>query len=233
MSLLMKTPLFCCCLLLAGLSGLSAETTLLSYWSFNNAPSPEPLILKGWETTPSSFGETYLDGEKHLQSNTAQGAVFSDENIYIDFSALRGKYQGSIPVGWGVFMGTKINQLPGDDGGSFMAGPITNGSHITLVLSSRGYKSLVLSAALRTTESATIIWSWSTDGENFADFASNKEIYPFQLVTYDLSGPGGLGLTQLDDQQKLYLRATFQFPGKPPGSVALDNIQFTGESLAR
>lgn len=215
-------------------SPLLAEPALLSYWNFNNCDTPqEGLALVGWKTEPALFGEAFDAIKSQLSSNTNSNAIFSGPEIYLDFSQLHGKYEGTVVSGWGVFQDSKTNQLPEDKttGGSFMAGAATKETFATFVLRTEGYKDLTFSAAIRALESATIKFSWSADGTHFQEFASETQHLPFQKITYNLSGPGGLGLTALDNQKTIYIRATFLFPSKPAGTAAIDNVQLIGAPL--
>jgi hypothetical protein len=72
-----------------------------------------------------------------------------------------------------------------------------------------------------------IQWAYSKDGITFTPIDNVKTHEAFGKTALNLSDNGGLGLTALDNQEKVYLRATFVF-GRKGGSLALDNLQFTG-----
>lgn len=117
-------------------------------------------------------------------------------------------------------------------GGSFLTGPANDSNHITFVLSSKGYKNLVITYAHRANQGAGVIqWTYSLDGKDFHPISEIARQTNFSRETLNLSGDGGLGLEALNDQKALQIRATFLFPSKPSGSVAIDNFQFLGTRI--
>ena len=207
-----------------------AEADLLSYWNFNNSTKNSVSSLGTFKTDPALFGEAYNEETKHLASNTNFNTVFHGDNIYLDLSTLGTDPNASASRGWGVFLDTRANKLRQDDseGGSLMAGAANNNSHMTFVLSSEGYKDLAFSYAHRANDASLIQWSFSTDGKTFTPIKDSDENTAFSKQVINLSGEGGLGLTQLDNQKTIYLRATLIYPGAPAGTIAIDNFQFTG-----
>lgn len=205
-----------------------AEGDLLSYWNFNNITKNSEALLGTFKTEPAMFGEAYNPETKHLAGNTNFNTVFSGDNVYLDLSALPGA-EGS-KVSWGVFVDSKVNKLKQDDtqGGSLLLHSANNGSHITFVLSTEGYKDLVMSYAHRANEAAIIQWSYSVDGKTFTPLKEVDRLTAFNKEEINLSGEGGLGLKQLDDQKTIYLRATLVYPAAPTGNIAFDNFQLTG-----
>jgi len=229
-------------------SPVSAQE-LLSYWNFNNVESTYSRNLFGaFKTSPAGYGEGYDSSKMQLSANTGSGAVFSKENIYVDLSQLTGVMGGPGSSSWGVFTDTGVNRVPYNnsysksDGGSFMTSPANADNHITFVLSSRGYDRLSLSYASRSVKPSgsssksegknMIQWSYSKDGITFTPIENGKTPEAFGKTVLNLSDKDGMDLTALDDQEKLYLRATFVF-GRQHGSLALDNIQFTGSPIKK
>jgi hypothetical protein len=207
-----------------------ADGDLLSYWNFNNSSKDSENNLGVFKAEPALFGEAFDSQTKHLSSNTNFNTVFNGPEIYLDLSSLSGREGGSVRNSWGVFVDTKANKLRQDDteGGSFMAGPVDNSNSITFVLSTEGYKDLVVSYAHRAVDAAIIEWSYSLDGKTFAPIKEVDRTTAFSKEELNLSGEGGLGLKQLNDQKTVYLRATLLFPSAPGGSIALDNFQLRG-----
>ena len=205
-----------------------AEGDLLSYWNFNNVTKNSESVLGTFKTEPALFGEAYNAQTKHLASNTNFNTVFNGDNVYLDLSALTGD-EGP-RLSWGVFVDSKANKLKQDDteGGSLLIHSHNNGSHITFVLSSEGYKNLIMSYAHRANEAAIIQWSYSVDGKTFNPLKEVDRLTAFNKEEINLSGEGGLGLKQLDDQKTIYLRATLVYPAAPTGNLAFDNFQLTG-----
>lgn len=214
-------------------SPLSAQD-LLTYWNFNNGTKGADTTLTMWKPEPALFGEAYDPEAKRLSSNTNFNTVFHGKNIYVDFSSLAGGGGGSVAQSWGLFTDTKSNKLKEDEseGGSFLTGPSNDSNHITFALSSEGYKNLVVTYAHRANQgSGAIQWSYSLDGENFQPVSEISKQTNFSRETLNLSGEGGLGLEALNNRKALYLRATFLFPAKPAGSIAIDNFQFLGSPI--
>lgn len=214
----------------AALASSEADSDLLSYWSFNNSKKDTETSLGTFKTEPALFGEAFDPHTKHLSSNTNYNTVFNGPEVYLDLSSLSGAEGGSVRHSWGVFVDTRVNKLRQDDseGGSFMTGASENNNFITFVLSTEGYKDLVVTYAHRANEAAIIDWSYSLDGKKFSPIKEVDRTTAFNKEELNLSGEGGLGLKQLDNQKTIYLRATFIFPSAPSGSIALDNFQLTG-----
>ncbi len=217
-------------LLFVIITSARAEADLLSYWNFNNITKNSESSLGTFKTEPALFGEAYNEETKHLKSNTNFNTVFHGDNIYLDLSTLGTDPNPNPSRGWGVFVDSKANKLRQDDseGGSLMAGAGNNNSHITFVLSSEGYKDLAFSYAHRANDASLIQWSFSTDGKTFTPIKDSDENTAFAKQVVNLSGEGGLGLTQLDNQKTIFLRATLVYPSAPAGTIAIDNFQFTG-----
>lgn len=216
---------------LAACSISTEAEDLLSYWNFNNCTPGAEGELGKLRTEPALYGEAFDESTRRLSSNTNFNTVFHGENIYIDLSSLSGTYGGSISGGWGVFTDTRANKLKPDDsaGGSLMSGAINDANGIVFVLSTEGYRNLQVTYAHRANDAASVEWAYSLDGTNYTPFAEVNKHTAFAKETLNLSGPGGLGLKQLDDQKSIYLRATLLYPGKPSGNLAFDNFQLTGE----
>ena len=213
-------------LILSGAPAALADSQILSYWNFNNGAVGSEKGLGTWNTEPGMFGERFDADEKRLYSNKEGGTIFNSDDIYIDMSGLSGAYGKT----WGVFVDSKINRPTGDtsDGGSFVAMAQNANNGITFVLSTLGYKNLEISYAARESAAAVVQWAWSTDNSKYTDFDEQTGEGVFHPATINLSGPGGKGLTQIDNQKTVYLRATFLFPSGRKGSVAFDNFQLTG-----
>jgi hypothetical protein len=225
-------------LLLASLvlaSSASAQE-LLSYWNFNNVEAGfTDDELGTWKTSPASFGEGYDSSTMRLAANTGSSAVFSGENVYLDLSQLAGTMGGPPTKAWGVFTDTDKNRVLYDgsynesDGGSFMTGRSSSGNPITFVVSSRGYDRLSFSYAGRGYNEGKIEWSYSTDGNTFTPLEGIETLAAFSKTVVNLSDTDGRGLNALDNQDTVYLRATFVMDRKGGTvTVALDNFQFTG-----
>lgn len=208
---------------------LSAQD-LLTYWNFNNGTKAAEGKLGVWNAEPALFGEAYSPATKRLASNTNYNTVFHGENVYVDFSTLHGDGGGNVNQNWGFFTDTRTNKLKLDDseGGSFLTGAANDGNSITFVLSSRGYRDLTVTYAHRSNGAGVLQWSYSLDGDKFTPITEIAKQTNFSKETLNLSAEGGLGLKALDNQKALYLRATFLFPGKPSGNLAIDNFQFLG-----
>ena len=211
------------------LTSAFANGDLLSYWDFNNITKESENILGNFKTEPALFGEVYNPETKHLSSNTNFNTVFNGDNVYLDLSALSGGEEGTRRT-WGVFVDSRVNKLKQDDsqGGSLLINAAHNGSHITFVLSTEGYKDLVVSYAHRANEASLIQWSYSLDGKTFTPIKELDRQTAFSKEEINLSADGGLGLKQLDNQKTIYLRATLVYPAAPTGSLAFDNFQLTG-----
>jgi len=207
----------------------TAGSALLSYWNFNNGSVGSEKGVGVWNTEPAAFGEAFNADDKRLFSNKEGGTIFNGDNIYLDLSSLN----GAVGKSWGVFVDSKLNKIPGDSsqGGSLAVMALEKSNNITFVLSTLGYDNLEISFASRQSQAAVIQWSWSTDNARFTDFDEESGGGVFHPMTINLSGAGGKGLKQLDNQKTVYLRATFLFPSNK-GSVAIDNFQLTGDPVA-
>jgi hypothetical protein len=219
-------------ILVLSLISARAEGDLLAYWNFNNSAKDTETSLGTFKNEPALFGETFDPQTKHLSANTNFDTVFNGPEIYLDLSSLASKEGGAVRHSWGVFIDTKVNKLRQDDtqGGSFMVGASENGNSMTFVLSTEGYKNLILTYAHRANDAAVMQWSYSLDGKTFNPIKEIDRTTAFSKETLYLSaeGEGALGLDQLNDKKTIYLRVTFVFPSAPSGSLALDNVQLTG-----
>ncbi len=223
-------------LLALGCTAACAQSTLLSYWNLNNLETPYNAQTHSpgmWAGSAASFGEGYDATSHRLSSNSDGATAFTGEGVYIDFSSLPDENNTPEHRTWGTFTDTKINKAAGDDskGASLLLTASVNGNHITFVLSSQGHGELQFSYASRMKAEASIQWSYSLDGVNFTPIAELKSTDAFQPAVLNLSGPDGLGLTMLNNQPKIFLRATLQMAASKADSISIDNIQFSGSSL--
>ena len=212
------------------LAAAYADGDLLSYWNFNNTTKNSETSLGTFNNEPAMFGEAFDPQTKRISGNTNFNTVFHGDNVYLDLSELSGGDAEETKRTWGAFVDSKANKLKQDDtqGGSLLFSAPNNGAHITFVLSTEGYKNLAISYAHRANDAAVIQWSYSLDGKTFTQFKEVDRATAFSKEILNLSGEGGLGLSQLDNQKTIYLRATLVYPAAPAGSLAFDNFQLTG-----
>lgn len=197
----------------------SFADTPIAYWAQNN----NELATGGTGFTPSSFPQAADVGDGLLYLRNFDQTLNSD-----------GAYQ-YIPS----FAGSTQNRLDGYPAGGSLsiqagAGLSNNGAQVIFETSTVGFQDIRFSYGWRSTGTGfdTRTLEWSTDGVNYQEFAQHVERNnSFISLSYDLSA-----VSELNDQDVIYIRVTFDGATAASGNNRLDNILISGvsfESLTR
>lgn len=195
-----------------------AETPI-AYWAQNSNQLPNG--TNGF--TPSSFPQQADVGEGLLYLQNFDQEL-DDNGVYRTLASFAGSTQNRLD---GYPAGQSLSIVAG-------SGLSNNGAQVIFEASTVGFQDIRFSYGWRSTNTGfdTRILEWSTDGVNYQEFAQHVERNnSFISLSYDLSD-----VTELNDQDVIYIRVTFDGATAASGNNRLDNILISGvsfESLTR
>lgn len=131
------------------------------------------------------------------------------------------------------FAGSTLNLVGSDaPGGSLSiqggAGLENNGKSATFIVPMTGYEDLVLTYATRGTSTgfSEQVWLWSTDGVAFTEFqtmtGTTSTTYNVRTIILPMD---------LDDQERAWLRVSFNGATASAGNNRIDNVQFNATPI--
>lgn len=132
------------------------------------------------------------------------------------------------------FGGSVINAEGADDAGgslSIQGGTDNgnNGAYVQLEFSMENHQDLDISYATRGTATGfdTHVWSWSTNGTDFTDFATVEDTNVTDFFLAEVTAP-----SELNGVETAYLRVTLDGATTTNGNNRFDNIKLTAETLS-
>ncbi len=194
---------------------------IIAYWNQNSNELPGGGF--GFLADPDAFPQQSDLGSGQL---TVGGGILSETTT---------NGNGDLVYSWiPSFGGSEINAEAGDASGgsiSIQGGTDTanNGAYLQFEFSMDGKQDLDISYATRGTSSGfnTQVWSWSTNGTDFTDFATVNDSNVTSFFLVEAAGPA-----ELNDATTAYLRVTFDGATTSTGNNRLDNIKLTAGTLS-
>ena len=193
------------------------EQKPLLAWTFDN--------LQSKPNTPKVIAADY-----HLLDTISEAVLYGDGNF-----------------GSSVWLcdnsGTELDAFSGDIMGDPRPSPIAgkaiafanttaNGKSVVFKFPTKGYFNLALSMAVRRTATGfdTHSWEWSLDGETYT-LIENATTCPITAGSFVTTTLNLTTIDELDDQEAVFLRLTFDGCINASGNNRLDNITIHGVSI--
>lgn len=205
------------------LQSLPAQTTLLTYYNFNNT-SPSPIV----SGQIASFATT---GSAEIYNSTSTTISIGSAGVKASSSVLN---LSSLNSGgtWGAYFGNTLNSYGGAPAGGALqvVGSALNSEKIVLSLNTVGYQDLSVSFVTASNASGAtgILWEVSSDGVNYVSAGSTSNLprtNAFTLNTVNLSA-----FNQIENISTAYIR--FSFTGiTGNGTTRFDNFQINAVAV--
>jgi hypothetical protein len=204
--------------MLSFLYPFKVEQQPLLSWTFDN--------LQAVPNTPKRISADY-----HLLDTVSEAMLFCDGTYQSsDFLCISGNTNELT-----AFNGTTI----GDPRSNPRAGNAiafvnrtANEKSVVLKFPTKGYFNLSLSMAVQRTNTGfnSHEWEWSINGENYT-LIENTATCPLTVGNFVLTSLDLRGIDELNDQQEVFLRLTFDGATGATGNNRLDNIALHGISI--
>jgi len=192
---------------------LSAKAALIAGWDFQTTTNGGTAVAAP-PSTPTSYAANFGSGTLYFDGTNGSSAWITATS-------------GNELTGFG---GTTVNAATGfsisttSPSALGIENTTANGKSFVFVLSTTGSQDLVLTYAAQRTSTGfnSVDWSYSTDGLNFTDFGPLAlSATSFATQTVDFTG-----VSALNNQTTVYIKATVSGATNAGGNNRLDNIQF-------